>query len=330
MDALMGSPWAVISIFIIVMGFAILFLLKPIYFNRMFRRFVDKAQNAATLQDLTEISTKLEGLQEIVNHMFSSYYPAQIKPRTWYDMLVYVHTDSAGGNVKMDSEKQLKERELFSAKSVATDKKIPLETEISIVPYLPDCTINPQEAKVTWYEDWHRVNFRVRSNTTEEQAVNGWIEFYAGPLLIAEMSISVLISNKAVELGQKLAESKGSPYESVFVSYAHKDEQIVELIEKVVNSLGFEYLRDVSFLKSGEEWNPAILSKIDTADVFQLCWSQNAKASNAVEQEWRHALQKQKKRFIRPCYWQKPMVDPPEDLKKLHFSYLDLSGYTQV
>ena len=49
-------------------------------------------------------------------------------------------------------------------------------------------------------------------------------------------------------------------------------------------------LRDVEILRSGEEWSPAPLQKIDEADIFQLCWSQTASDSQYVKREWQHAL----------------------------------------
>jgi TIR domain len=88
-----------------------------------------------------------------------------------------------------------------------------------------------------------------------------------------------------------------------------------------------QYLRDVHFLRSGEEWNPAILKKIEEADIFQLCWSSNTSQSPYVEQEWRHALLHQARpSFIRPVYWETPMPAPPPELAPLHFAYLPLAA----
>ena len=83
-------------------------------------------------------------------------------------------------------------------------------------------------------------------------------------------------------------------------------------------------LRDVHVLRSGEIWDPALLKKIEEADMFQLCWSHNAKKSRYVEQEWRHALQQDRLGFIRPTYWEKPMPDPPPELSDIHFAYFEL------
>lgn len=115
--------------------------------------------------------------------------------------------------------------------------------------------------------------------------------------------------------------SSASVYQAIFVSYSHQDTVIVEQLEKAYEALGLQYLRDVRLLRSGEEWNPALLQKIDEADIFQLCWSKPAKRSPNVRKEWKHALKRKKRSFIRPLYWDLPMPSPPAELAKLHFAY---------
>lgn len=82
-------------------------------------------------------------------------------------------------------------------------------------------------------------------------------------------------------------------------------------------------MRDLTILRTGEEWNPKLLKKIEEADIFQLCWSAAAKKSRYVEQEWRHALDLQRLHFIRPMYWEMPFPKPPLELKSLHFARLN-------
>ena len=91
------------------------------------------------------------------------------------------------------------------------------------------------------------------------------------------------------------------PYQAVFVSYARQDAGIVDQLERAYAALGFDYLRDVRVLRSGEKWNPALLRKIEEADIFQLCWSKAAKASANVEQEWRHAMRLNRTAFVTPA-----------------------------
>jgi hypothetical protein len=108
------------------------------------------------------------------------------------------------------------------------------------------------------------------------------------------------------------------------VSYSHRDTFIVEQLAAAYKALGMQYLRDVESLRSGEKWNSALLRMIMDADIFQLYWSNNARESKYVEQEWRYALSLRRENFIRPVCWERPVPTPPEELGDIHFTYLDL------
>jgi hypothetical protein len=177
-------------------------------------------------------------------------------------------------------------------------------------------------------EDWHRLEYRLQAAPDLPGfelggAVNGRVAFYVEGILVAEAKIWAHLSDEADEAVADLPESRITinPYQAIFVSYAHEDATIVDQLERAYAALGMEYLRDVRTLRSGEEWNPALLGKIEEADVFQLCWSYAAKQSKPVEQEWRHALSLGRSHFIRPTYWEEPMPEPPSELSNIHFAY---------
>jgi hypothetical protein len=164
-----------------------------------------------------------------------------------------------------------------------------------------------------------------------DRPLAGRVAFYVGPVLVGEVPISVYVcadesgvdrSGSLWEREAPLAQATAEPYRSVFVSYSHKDGAIVDGLEKAYTALGDTYLRDVRTLRSGEQWNRALLGMIDKADIFQLCWSNNARASRYVEQEWRYALGLARPRFIRPVYWEDPMPEPPAELSDIHFAHL--------
>ena len=116
----------------------------------------------------------------------------------------------------------------------------------------------------------------------------------------------------------------------------NKDKFIVEQFEEFGRSLGDEYLRDLTELRSGEVWSDRLFEMIRAADVFQLFWSKNAMSSAFVSQEWRYALSLGRSNFIRPVYWETPLPEdrqadlPPEELRRLHFQNLNFArtGWT--
>jgi hypothetical protein len=186
------------------------------------------------------------------------------------------------------------------------------------------------------------VEFRVQAladaNSVIEEKIVGRVACYVGPLLIAETPIYVELKGESAGVDavapkqptmvdeRILTEEGSSAYRTIFVSYSHKDSCIVEQLERAYRALGDTYLRDVNMLRSGEEWNPALLARIPHADIFQLCWSLAARQSPYVEQEWRHAVKLDRPNFIRPMYWEKPMPDPPPELQHLHFTHVEIDS----
>jgi hypothetical protein len=59
-----------------------------------------------------------------------------------------------------------------------------------------------------------------------------------------------------------------------------------------------------------------------------LFWSAHSAKSSYCQQEWQYALQQSQTKggaFIRPVYWEQPLVPPPPELAKLHFAYVPLT-----
>jgi hypothetical protein len=260
---------------------------------------------------------------------FTVYHPKEIKPAVWYDLLAYAHVPSALMTVNSDSKTRLgPQADDYGKGCGEATRVIRRGAEIRAVPELAGCRFNPPSLSFLWLEDWHRLEFRLQAAPDLPGfelggAVNGRVAFYVGPVLVAEAKIWAHLSDEADVTASDLPESRVTidPYQAIFVSYAHKDATIVDQLERAYTVLGMQYLRDVRILRSGEKWDPALLGKIEEADIFQLCWSYSAKQSTYVEQEWRHALGLSRSSFIRPVYWEVPMPEPPPDLSAIHFAY---------
>ena len=121
-------------------------------------------------------------------------------------------------------------------------------------------------------------------------------------------------------------EEQSSMYhnDKIFISYSHKDTDIVLAFKKVHKATGYDVLIDIDNLRSGQEWNPTLLNMIDNADIFQLFWSENSKKSKYCKQEWEYALKRTSEGFIRPVYWKSPLPKPPKELSKFHFEHVEL------
>lgn len=258
--------------------------------------------------------------------MFSAFHPREAPAKKWLKLLVYVHAEQAKYKVAEDAAEELADApEKYALGEGEAQHGIKKGAAIRILPQMRGFRFDPLETTVKWEDDYNRATFRMMADPNAPGfktgvAVNGRVTFMVGPVIVgeAEISTEILAEGAAASGGQ--AHASLPMYPKVFVSYSHKDKAIVEQVERATGLLGVQYLRDVNFLRSGEKWNPAILAKIDEANLFQLFWSANARASRYVEQEWRHALAKGRPNFIRPTYWEQPMPEPPPELADLEFT----------
>lgn len=267
---------------------------------------------------------------------FSVYHPTRMVAESWSTLLAYVHLENAIKFVQDDAQIYIdKPKELYNVDQDQSTIQISAGSEITIVPYLEGCQFNPPQSNILFFENWHRIIFRVRPqnqiNGITNNIAKGKITFFAGAVIIAEIEIwAKIVSETETAIEKTEILETTNPYQSVFVSYAHSDVEIIEYLEVAYEALGIQYLRDVHFLRSGEKWNEKILTKIEEADIFQLCWSENARDSQYVKQEWKHALKQQRDYFLRPIFWKKPISKVPEELADIHFAYLDIGKLNKL
>jgi len=112
-------------------------------------------------------------------------------------------------------------------------------------------------------------------------------------------------------------------YDQVFISYSSEDRHVVSMIAKAYQSAGVAHFWDRSSLKSGEEWSPRLQKEIERADLFHLCWSKSAAASEWVEREANYALMRRRSRKQPDITIQMldgpPWAPHPESLDILNF-----------
>ena len=110
---------------------------------------------------------------------------------------------------------------------------------------------------------------------------------------------------------------------SAFMSYASQDRSsVASLIMGMKKARpDMDIFFDVDNLRSGDQWEPVLYQEIEQRDVLFLCWSQNAKASEWVEKEWRHALNSKGIDGIEPIPLVSPdLCPPPDELSGKHFN----------
>lgn len=119
--------------------------------------------------------------------------------------------------------------------------------------------------------------------------------------------VEILISVNEVPLGElcfatklvntashefKDAEIISRKFKKVFISYSHIDEDKVKYIDHAYEAIGIDHFFDRRYLKTGDIYPLKIKEYIESADLFVLCWSENASKSDYVNLELSQALKR--------------------------------------
>ena len=253
---------------------------------------------------------------------FTAGYPRAVAPQLRYSLSVYLHLGRLQAAVDQyiaDESQRLGPR---PAVSEATSVPLPEGTRFWVRPEVPGVGFDPPAQEVRWQEDLQRITFRLEAlSHTAGRAALGAVEVHAGPLLVAQVPLSIRVrgGHERQDGAEGMAASTARMFGSVFASYAPEDDQIVKAVADAYRPLGIDMLVDKG---------AGLSQLIEEADVFQLFWSKAASRSPQVAEEWQHALSLRDRkgdRFIRPVYWNLPWPRPPAELKHLHFAPFDLA-----
>jgi hypothetical protein len=280
--------------------------------------------------------------------MFTVFRPETVIPQKWYSLLTFAHLSKRRPDAPADEPDPVAEvhrqAELvlgekiveYRESSQESGSSVPQAGEITFQPFIEGFEFNPTTRSFRWEESVHREEFKLRTTTAPDgEVARGWLRVYLGPLILAQVNLSLRVNSKFVSQDERKATATESvrPLRKVFASYSHKDEAIVERIEEIVSHthLGIEYLRDIEKLRAGEVWSPRLMEMIREAQAFQLFWSTNSMHSKFVRQEYEYALGLHRKDFILPVFWETPFPEnpedglPPDELRRLHFEKMATS-----
>jgi hypothetical protein len=115
-------------------------------------------------------------------------------------------------------------------------------------------------------------------------------------------------------------------YRQAFISYSSSDRQEVLKRLNALRLGGVRYFQEILKLEPGDRREQKIYHHIDKSDLFLLFWSSNAKKSEWVLKEVRHALERKRgdesaPPEIVPVIIEDPPVPTPiDELSHLHFN----------
>lgn len=258
---------------------------------------------------------------------FKVFHPLSVIDDEWHSVLAYVHVPRVRESVERDSQARLVPYgEPYGSYSAHAARRLPKGSGVTVSMVLPGCEVNPPFCSFRWLEDKHLCEFRFRKSSRKNpksDRLAGRVIFQSAGAFVGEVNFTMSTTTQEIKPAASIRGiSTSRPYQIVFISYSRKDTSMAEKLERTYVGLGIECSRDVRFLHVGEVWSEAILRAIDGADIFQLLWSCNARKSECVKREWKHAVELQRPFFIRPIYWQLPLEPIPKALKHIHFAYV--------
>ena len=277
------------------------------------------------------------------NVQFTVYQPETIAPARWYTLLAFAHLSKRRPDAPPGEPEPLAEVKRIAARVLEDQPSeydtvkqnslhaVPRAGEITFVPEAAGCEFNPPSQSFSWQKSVHKVEFELRASPTlDGQVMRGRLTVFLGSLILADVPLAIRVDARATVEARPVP-AVVTPYRKIFPSYSHQDRAVVEEIEQHVHALGDTYLRDVTQLRAGQDWQRWMRDAIREADVFQLFWSHNSMRSFYVRQEWEYALSLGRQNFVRPTYWEQPLPEspaenlPPTELRQLHFQHLRAS-----
>lgn len=258
---------------------------------------------------------------------FTAFYPRFVPVETWSTLLVYAHIETALEAVRGDSQRLRDQIEADPSSSAAwVANQVTGGTQITVLPVFPGITFQPERISFSLTRPWQPAAFRFSVDRRNlGSAGSGEVLLLAGPLIIAALRISLRFAEPAGPPDTHQEEISIARYKRIFTSYSHDDTLLVQGLRQAYQALGDESFASIEALRAGRTWHSALARAIESADVFQLCWSQHAAQAPYVYQECQHALRHNKyDGFIRPIYWKKPLNFVPPEMAHLHFTYCEL------
>ncbi len=290
------------------------------------RKYEEAREESHDKQD-SQIDTK----PALKPFQFSALYRREIQTNVPETIIVSASCEKELREILEDAKARLKlpRHEIPSFGITKTPIYLPPFSNVEITVNIPGLKFGQNRHTISLFKDIQSVEFYyLADDSLKGKVCSGWLFFWFEGILIADIAITILVAENdkiPVEMIEVFSESR-----SIFPSYSHKDENVVERLEVYSAALGDEYLRDVKKLRAGQSWEKELTNFIKRADVFQLFWSENAAGSKHVEKEWRCALKERETRpvpcFIRPVYWTPQPHPIPEELGDLHFVRIAVSG----
>ena len=234
----------------------------------------------------SRVFKKRTAIEKIYSSIFA---PAEVKRKSRMLVQVYLHL--------FEETEKVKDLASESDKNAERRDYIPLQCKLSkgdkvnvLLNIYGDTLQMSDEKSVVWQGSFTKCSFDY---------------FVPKDIDVDELSCVALLSVNGVPVGEmrfitKIVEQPrqlypeiiAHKYSKVFISYSHQDESKVKFLHEGLELGAVPHFFDRKYLKAGDVFPQVIQDYINSADLFILCWSENASKSEYVQKERLQALER--------------------------------------
>ena len=219
----------------------------------------------------------------------SVYAPSEVKPKSHFMVQVYLHVPEESDKVARLAKEADPKAIRRKYTTLKTNLKHGDEVRVELNIY-GESPLSHATDIVTWRGRFTQCSFDyfVPSNISVDE-LSCEINLFVNGALYGNMRFIT----KVVEQPRNLnTEITSHIFKRIFISYSHLDSQRANDFAMAYKAQGVDYFYDRHKLEGGDVYEEKIMGYIDSADLFILCWSDNAAKSEYVAKEIKRAMQR--------------------------------------
>ncbi len=249
-------------------------------------------------------------------NVFSSVFaPAEVKRATHMLVQVYLHLPEETNEVQtlaQEADKNAKRRDYIPL-SIQLKKGDMVDVLFGIY---GETLLMSEKKSVIWMGSFTKCTFVFYvSNDLDIEELSCMAMLSVNGVPAGEMRFITKVVENPKQLNPEILSHK---YNKVFISYSHLDESKVRFLHEGLELGAVPHFFDRKYLKAGDVFPEVIKDYINSADLFILCWSENALKSEYVQKERIQALKR--------TY---PQVQPPH-AAKLSIYPMSIEPYAEL
>lgn len=292
---------------------------------KMAQALMCKKQIEDFIQQKNNLEKELAVLEEQnkYNEVYSSMFaPAEVKRKSHLQVQVYLHLYEESEKVKslaQESDKNAERRDYIPL-SLKLKKGDKVDVEFNIY---GETRLASERKSIIWQGSFTKCSFNYfvpKDIDVDELSCEA--NLFVNGVMIGEMRFLTQIVEVPRNLNPEILSHR---FNKIFISYAHQDAQQIKLLALAYKAQGVDYFYDRDSLAPGDVYEEKIFDYIDSSDLFVLCWSKNAAASDYVAKEKGRALLRaypqlsKRDATLKICPISiEPHADLPSDMKEVY------------